>query len=110
MMTTTQILLTVAIVALVTFGTRVLAFVLFPGGKQPPAFVVWMGQQLPRAVMAMLVIYCLKDISFSASPWGIPALLGVAITAFLHAWKKQMVLSICGGTLTYMLLLRLLPM
>lgn len=107
-MTAIQLLVTVAIAAIVTFGTRVLSFVLFPGGKQPPRFVVWMGRQLPRAVMAMLVIYCLKDVSFTGSPWGIPALVGVMLTAALHAWKKQMVLSICGGTLAYMLLLRLL--
>lgn len=103
-----QMLLTIAIVAAVTIGTRAISFVLFPGGKQPPKFVTWMGQQLPRAVMAMLIIYCLKDVSFQASPWGIPALLGVAVTAALHVWKKQMVISICGGTLTYMILIRLI--
>ena len=109
-MSLAQMLLTIFIVALVTLGTRAISFILFPGGKQPPRFVVWMGQQLPRAAMAMLVIYCLKDVSFAASPWGIPALLGVAVTAALHVWKKQMVLSICGGTLIYMVLIRLMPM
>ena len=108
-MTTVELLLTIAIVAFVTLATRAISFILFPGGKKPPKFVTWMGRQLPRAVMAMLVIYCLKDISFSASPWGIPALVAVAVTAALHVWKKQMVLSICGGTLMYMLLIRLLP-
>lgn len=107
-MTTMQRLLTIAIAALVTIGTRAVSFVLFPAGKQPPRFVTWMGRQLPRAVMAMLVIYCLKDVSFAAAPFGIPALAGIAITAALHVWKKQMVLSVCGGTFAYMLLIRLL--
>lgn len=106
-MSNIQMLLTMGIAVAMTVLTRAISFWLFPGGKQPPAFITWMGRLLPRAVMAMLVIYCLKDVSFSGSPWGIPVLVGVAVTAVLHAWKKQMILSICGGTLTYMLLLRL---
>lgn len=107
-MTTFELICTIAIAALVTLSVRALPFLLFPVGKQPPAFISWMGRQLPRAVMAMLVIYCLKDVSFAQMPWGIPALAGVAITAGLHVWKKQMVISICGGTVAYMLLLRLM--
>ena len=107
-MTTGQILLTIGIAALGTLATRLTPFLLFSSGKKPPRFVVWIGQQLPRAAMAMLVIYCLKDVSLSQTPWGIPALLGVAVTAALHVWKKQMVLSICGGTLVYMVLIRLI--
>lgn len=107
-MTTAQMLLTIAISALVTIATRAVPFLLFPDGRQPPAFITWLGRMLPRAVMAMLVVYCLKDVSFTASPWGIPALAGVVVTALLHLWKRQMIFSICGGTAVYMVLLRLL--
>ncbi len=107
-MTNDQMLLTIGISALVTIATRAVSFLLFPDGKQPPAFITWLGRMLPRAVMAMLVVYCLKDVSFSASPWGVPALAGMAVTALLHLWKRQMILSICGGTAVYMVLLRLM--
>ena len=108
MMTTAQVLMTVLIVAVITLMTRAVSFILFPSGRRVPAFIVWMSQQLPRAVMAMLMIYCLKDISLTQAPYGIPALLGVGITAVLHLWKRQMMLSIIGGTAAYMLLIRLL--
>ena len=59
--------------------------------------------------MAMLVIYCLKDVNLTEAPHGLPALFAVAVTAALHVWKRQMIVSIFGGTAVYMLLLRLLP-
>lgn len=108
MMTTTQALLTVLICAGVTVLTRALSFLLFPAGKQAPAFITWMSGRLPRAVMAMLLIYCLKDVSFAAAPAWLPTLAAVAATAILHLWKRQMMLSIAGGTALYMLLIRLL--
>lgn len=58
--------------------------------------------------MAMLVVYCLKDVSFQTEGGWLPAVLGVAVTVLLHIWKRQMILSISGGTLCYMLLIRLL--
>lgn len=108
MMTTTQALLTVLICAAVTLATRALPFVLFPGGRQAPAFVTWLSRQLPRAVMAMLLVYCLKDVTFSSAAGWLPTLAAVAFTAALHLWKRQMMLSIAGGTALYMLLIRLI--
>lgn len=108
-MTTAQLAVTVLLVALVTMATRFAPFLLFPAGRQVPAFVKWLGQQLPRAVMAMLIIYCLKDVSFGTAGAWVPALAGVAATAALHGWKRQMILSIAGGTAVYMALIRLLP-
>ena len=107
-MTTTQALITVFISAAVTVLIRASAFLLFPAGKQAPAFITWMSRQLPRAVMAMLLVYCLKDVSFTALPGWLPTLFAVAVTALLHLWKRQMMLSIAGGTALYMLLIRLI--
>ena len=109
-MTGMQMLLTVLIAAGVTIFLRTAPFLLFPAGKQAPAFITWLGNQLPRAVMMMLLVYCLKDISLTAAPYGAPALIAVAVTAALHAWKRQMILSIAGGTAMYMILIRLLGM
>lgn len=107
-MTTLEIGITVALSALTTASIRFAPFLLFPNGKKIPAFVQWLGKQLPRAVMAMLVIYCLKDVSFAEACNWLPALLGVAVTAGVHLWKKQMIFSISVGTAVYMVLLRVL--
>lgn len=106
-MSQVQLLIMVLVAAAMTVFTRAISFLVFRGGRAP-AFITWMGRLLPPAVMAMLLVYCLKDISFAARPWGLPALLGVAATAGLHLWKRQMMLSIGGGTLIYMTLLRLM--
>ena len=107
-MTTAQALITVFICAAVTVLIRASAFLLFPAGRQAPAFITWMSRQLPRAVMAMLLIYCLKDVSFATVPSWVPTLAAVAVTAALHLWKRQMMLSIAGGTAVYMVLIRLI--
>ena len=104
-----QLLVMILISALMTVALRFLPFLMFRSRDRMPDFIQWLGKQLPRAVMAMLVIYCLKDINISsASGWAAP-LIGVAVTAALHAWKKKMILSITGGTAVYMLLIRLIP-
>lgn len=107
-MTDMQVFMTVIIASLVTLMTRLIAFLLFPAGKKAPAFITWLGKQLPRAVMMMLVIYCLKDVHFASAGGYIPAIVGVVVTAALHLWKRQMIISIAGGTAVYMVLLRVL--
>ena len=107
-MTDMQVFMTVMIAALVTLMTRLIAFLLFPAGKKAPAFITWLGKQLPRAVMMMLVIYCLKDLNFTGTASYVPALVGVVVTSFLHVAKRQMMLSIASGTLVYMLLIRIM--
>ena len=108
MMTPAQALITILICAAITVLIRAAAFLLFPAGRKAPTFITWMGGQLPRAVMAMLLIYCLKDITFTALPAWLPTLAAVAVTAALHLWKRQMMLSIAGGTALYMILIRLI--
>lgn len=98
--------LTVAVIALVTALLRFLPFLIFGGGRKTPAIVERLGAALPGAIMAMLVVYCLKGTHFAAPEGWIPALLGVAITAGLHVWKRSTLLSIIGGTAAYMLLVQ----
>lgn len=96
----------VAVIALVTAALRFLPFLVFGGGRKTPAVVERLGRVLPGAIMAMLVVYCLKGTHFAAPEGWIPALLGVAITAGLHVWKRSTLLSIIGGTAAYMLLVQ----
>ena len=93
--------------ALVTAATRFLPFLIFGNGKKTPDIIVYLGKVLPYAIMGMLVIYCLKNVSFLQSPFGIPELLGCAAVAILHVWKRNTLLSIGAGTVLYMLLVQL---
>ena len=95
------------IIMLVTMATRFLPFLLFGGKKQPPKIITYLGKVLPCAIMGMLVVYCLKDVRPLAYPYGIPELLGIALVALLHVWKRNSLLSIGAGTVFYMLLVQL---
>lgn len=101
----THAVLTVAVAAAVTVGLRFLPFLIFSGKRQTPPVIAYLGKVLPYAVMGMLVVYCLKDMS---APFGIPELLGCAAVAALHVWKRSTLLSIGGGTAVYMLLVNFL--
>ena len=96
--------LMVAAAALVTMVTRFLPFLIFRNGRKTPEMIVYLGKVLPFAIMGMLVIYCLKDVSFLSYPYGIPDFLGCAAVVLLHLWKRNTLLSIGGGTLFYMVL------
>ena len=95
------------IIMLVTMATRFLPFLLFGSKKQPPKIITYLGKVLPCAIMGMLVVYCLKDVRPLAYPYGIPELLGIALVALLHVWKRNSLLSIGAGTVFYMLLVQL---
>ena len=105
-MTTTQQIITIAMVILGTMLTRFLPFLLFPAGKKTPKYIEYLGKVLPAAVFGLLVIYCVKDVSVPEGNHGIPETLAIALTAGLHLWKKNMFLSIAAGTLFYMALLQ----
>ena len=101
-MTLGQQIITIAVVVLGTVLTRFLPFLLFPPSKPTPKFIQYLGKVLPSAVLGMLVIYCLKDVSVFTGSHGIPELLAIGVVVGLHVWKRQMLISIAGGTDDYM--------
>lgn len=98
--------LTIAVSALVTMLLRFLPFVIFGENRKTPPLVAYLGQVLPYAIMGMLVVYCLKDMSFLSAPFGIPEIIGCITVAALHIWKRNTLLSIGAGTVCYMLLVQ----
>lgn len=104
--TTLQRILTIAICALGTMATRFLPFLIFSDKRPTPPFVHYLGKALPSAVFAMLVVYCLRNVSVLTGSHGLPELAAIAVTVALHLWKRQMLLSIAGGTVCYMLLVQ----
>lgn len=95
----------IGLIALGTALTRFAPFLLFSGRKVPPVMRD-LGGMLPCAAMGLLVVYCLKDLSFAAPPYGLPELIAVAATAALYCFRRNVLLSIGGGTALYMLLVR----
>lgn len=96
----------IAVIALVTAALRFLPFWIFRNNRETPPLISYLGQVLPYAIMGMLVVYCLKDISFTRAPFGIPEILGCAVVVLLHIWKRNTLLSIGAGTVCYMLLVQ----
>ena len=105
-MTTMQLFLMVLALAAGVQLTRWLPFWLFPESKRPPALVEYLGRVLPAAMMGLLVVYCLKGVSWTAAPHGAPELIAIAAVAALHRWKGNVLLSIAGGTVLYMVLVQ----
>lgn len=105
-MTFSEQMITIAVVSVGTLLTRFLPFLVFPAGKPTPEYIQYLGKVLAPAVFSLLIVYCLKDVSWLKGSHGIPEILGIAVTAVLHLWKRQMLLSIAGGTAFYMLLVQ----
>ncbi len=92
----------VLISALVTSLLRFLPFFVFSGKRKTPEIIVYLGRVLPYAIMGMLVVYCLKTVSFAKTPFGIPEIVSSAVVVLLHLYKRNTLLSICAGTVVYM--------
>ena len=107
MMTLPQQLVTIALCALATMVTRFLPFLVFGGKKPTPRYIQYLGKALPGAIFAMLVVYCLRNITPLTGSHALPELIAIAVTVGLHLWRRQTLLSIAGGTVVYMLLVQL---
>ena len=106
-MTVTQRIITIAMCSLATVITRFLPFLVFTPNRSTPKYIQYLGKALPAAIFGMLVVYCLKNVSFITGNCGLPEIIAIAVTAGLHLWKRQMLLSVAGGTACYMLLVQL---
>ena len=104
-MSQTQQILTIFIMGFATFLTRSLPFIIFKDEERTPQIIIDISTILPPAIFGMLVVYCLKDVSFTSNTYGIPEAISIIATLLAHKYKKQMLLSIATGTICYMLLL-----
>lgn len=104
--TVIQSLITILVIAGVTFLIRAFPFLVFRSHKPIPKFISYLGRVLPFAVIGMLVVYCLRGTDVFAYPYGIPEAASIAAIVLVHKWKHNMLLSIGGGTVLYMLLVQ----
>lgn len=105
-MSNTMVALTIGVSAAVTIALRFLPFVIFSGKRETPEVITYLGKYLPYAIMAMLVVYCLKSVNLLAAPFGLPELIGVVAVVLLHLWRRNTLISIAGGTALYMLMIQ----
>ena len=96
----------IAVMALITALLRFLPFLIFKGKASTPKLVEKLGRLLPSAVIAMLVVYCLKDMNFTATVDYLPAIIAGLLVGVLHVWKSNTLLSVISGTVCYMLLVQ----
>lgn len=104
-----QMIHSILLVGVMSAGTillRFLPFLLFPSGKKTPAFVTYLGKVLPFAMIGLLVVYCLKDVSVFSGSHGLPELIAMAVVVVLHVWRRNTLLSVASGTICYMLLVQ----
>lgn len=101
-----QSLLIIIVIAAITFFTRALPFLVFSGYKETPRYVIYIGKVLPPAVIGMLIVYCIKNVTLIKFPFAIPEFISIITVALLHFWKRNNLISILGGTMLYMILVQ----
>ena len=106
-MSAVQQVITIGVCVFATMLTRFLPFFIFSEKRPTPRYIQYLGHALPAAIFGMLLIYCLKNVSLLSGSHGLPELLAILVTAAMHLWKRQMLLSIAAGTVCYMLLVQM---
>lgn len=105
-LTDSEAAITILVMAAATLLTRSLPFAVFSNRSKTPAFILYLGEVLPYAVIGLLIIYCFKDVKPLAPPYGIPEGLAALATAGLFLWRKNVMLAIAGGTFLYIFLVQ----
>jgi branched-subunit amino acid transport protein AzlD len=106
-LTLAMALLGTLVSALVILSTRAFPFVLF-SRRDPPRMLRFIEKYIPPMIMAILVVYCLKDVQITERPWGAPSFIALAVCVGLHLWKHNPMISIFGSTVLYMILIRIM--
>lgn len=106
-MSETRAALLIVVVAAVTMLLRFLPFLIFGGDKKTPKYITYLSSVLPYAIMGMLVIYCLRNVSVTTAPHGLPELIAAVTVVGVHLWKRNTLLSIAAGTVLYMFLVQM---
>jgi branched-subunit amino acid transport protein AzlD len=98
--------ITILVIALATAATRAFAFFLFPAGRPTPPRISYLGRVLPCATIALLIVYCLKHVRPLEAPNGLPELISILLVSALQYFRRNTLVSIVAGTVTYMILIQ----
>ena len=100
-------LIVILVMGIVTLGTRLLPVLIFGRGEKVPEYIVYLGKVVPYTAMGLLIVYCLRDVSFLSAPHALPEILSLAVVSLSYLWKRNTILSVVLGTVLYMLLIQL---
>lgn len=103
-----RILIVILLAAAVTFSLRAFPFLIFSGEQKLPEWLERLGKALPSAIMAVLIIYCLKDVKTQFATKGLAQLLAAAVVVVSYKLGKNTLVSIILGTAACMILYRVL--
>ena len=107
-MTTSKLIISILIMAAITFGTRLAPFVIFGRGEKPPEIIIYLGKYLPPAIITIIIVYCFKNVTLTSGNHAIPEVLASTVI-LLQLKLKNTMISIFTGTALYMVLLHLIP-
>ena len=94
------LIIVIIVMALSTYFTRLIPFVLFSPGREI-SILNYVAKSTPPMVMMILVVYMLKDINDQSYEL-IYTLNALAITIGFQVYKRNALLSIVAGTAAYM--------
>lgn len=100
-------ILAIAVMSIVTIVIRFLPFFVFSGGRKTPPIIEYLGRVLPYSIMAMLVVYCLRGMTFAQVAGYAPHIIAGVLVVASYAWKRNTLLSIVLGTVCYMMLVQM---
>ncbi len=107
-MQSSRMLVAILLSAGITFGLRAVPFLVFGRGRTMPPRLAYLGKILPPAIMAVLVVYCLKDVKGQLYPNGLAELAAAGVVVLTYKWRHNTLLSILFGTICNMVLIRIL--
>ena len=106
-MTDIDAMLIILVIGLATLLTRILPVLIFGRGEKVPGYIVYLGKVVPYTAMGLLIVYCLRDVSFLEGSHGLPEIIALAVVSISYIWKKNAILSVVIGTVLYMFLLQM---
>lgn len=106
-MDTKHSMLIIAVIAIITMAMRYMPFLIFSGKRKTPKIIMYLGRVLPFAMIGMLVVYCFKDVKPLSFPFALPEIIAALIVGATYLWKRNTLISVASGTVSYMLLVQL---
>lgn len=101
-MSVPYILLAILVASAITLAVRAFPFLLLSHRKEIPEWLMFVAKRLPVAVIAILVLYSLKHVTFDSFSNWVGEVVSLAVVILVHLYKRNTLASVLLGTLCYM--------
>ena len=105
-MKTTNSILIILTISIITIILRVGPAWLFPSDKPTPKVLVYLSKVMPIAVIGMLIVYCFRNTVIMTYPYALPEIIAASVTIISFLIKRSTLISIFLGTVVYMILVQ----